>query len=304
MGTRCNIVLPGLEEDDADVIFRHIRSEIARIEGKLSRFLDNSDISRINATAAEKPLEVSQEIFRILKSCVYYHGKTDGCFDITLRPVLQFWKDNPYGNSKVASEILSRIGTGKVRLNERYRTVAFSNDSIEIDLGGFGKGYALEKVNEMLQRFGVESGFLTMGESSVLTLGNHPAGDHWKVGIKNYLHPDEAVHTFQMRYGSVSTSSNFFIDDEGKLINHRHVIDPVTGVPVEELITASVFSNTALLAEVLSTASLVMSEERIQNLVDQFPGICVLKVDYSTGEAVKNVWGAKMEVSTSDKPLN
>ncbi|TVQ10460.1 MAG: FAD:protein FMN transferase [Balneolaceae bacterium] len=295
MGTRCNIVLPGMDEDDADVIFRHIRNEIARAEGKLSRFLGSSDISIINSKAASAPAGADQEVYQILSSCAYYHEITGGCFDITLRPVLQYWKENPNGDRQSAGEILSHLGTDKIKFDENNSTVSFLNDSIEIDLGGFGKGYALEKVNEMLLRFGVKSAFLTMGESSVLTLGNHPAGDHWKVGIKNYLNPDEAIHTFNMRFGSVSTSSNFYVDDGGTLVNHRHVIDPFTGVPVEKLVAVSVFSNTALLAEVLSTAVLVMQEEKIQDVVNRFPGTCVLKMDYSTGEIIKKVWDSEKE---------
>ena len=295
MGTRCNIVLPGMEEDDADVIFRHVRHEIGRIEGKLSRFLENSAISLINSKAADTPAEADEEVYQILSSCVYYHEKTGGCFDITLRPVLQYWKDNPNGDRESVDEILSRLGADKIQLNEKNRRVSFLNDSIGIDLGGFGKGYALEKVNEMLLLFGVKSAFLTMGESSVLTIGNHPAGDHWKVGIKNYLNPDEAIHTFHMRFGSVSTSSNFYVDDGGKLVNHRHVIDPFTGMPVEELVTASVASDSALLAEVLSTAVLVMQEDKIQKMVKQFTGISVLKMDYSSDEIIKKIWNSENE---------
>ncbi|TVQ72434.1 MAG: FAD:protein FMN transferase [Balneolaceae bacterium] len=291
MGTRCHAVLPGLEDDDAEIIFRYIREEVARIEGKLSRFREESDIARINAKAGTEPVRVEKEMFRILTACANYHAKTEGCFDITLRPVLQYWKDNADGDRDTALEIRSRLGTDKMILNPKDRTVSFRNNSLELDLGGFGKGYALEKVNEMLLRFGITSGFLTMGESSVLTLGNHPAGDHWKVGIKNYLAPDEAIHTFHMRYGSVSTSSNFYVDDEGKLVNHRHVIDPFTGVPVEELVTVSVFSNTALLAEVMSTAMLVMEENKIEELVEDYRDLCVLKVIYEPDGVQKKIWG-------------
>jgi FAD:protein FMN transferase len=249
---------------------------------------------------AAGPVQVDKEMFRVLTACANYHAKTEGCFDITLRPVLQYWKDKADGDRDAALEIKARLGTDKMVLNQKDRTVSFLNNSLELDLGGFGKGYALEKVNEMLLRFGIASGFLTMGESSVLTLGNHPAGDHWKVGIKNYRSPDESIHTFHMRYGSVSTSSNFFVDDKGKLVNHRHVIDPFTGVPVEELVTVSVFSNTALLAEVLSTAALVMQEEKILHMVEQFPGITVLKIDYSSGEVIKKVWGSENEQASSE----
>jgi FAD:protein FMN transferase len=295
MNTRCNIVLPGMAEDDADVIFRHIRHEIARIEHKLSRFLEKSDLSIINALAAEAPAIADKEMYEVLASCAYYHKQTGGCFDITLRPVLQYWKDHPDGDRESAAAIQARLGADNVVLDDENRTVSFLNDAIELDLGGFGKGYALGKVNDMLQRFGVGSAFLTMGESSVLTLGHHPAGDHWMVGIKNYRKPDEAIHTFHLRNASVSTSANFYVDDAGNLVNHRHVINPLTGVPVEELVTASVASGSAVDAEVLSTAVLVMPDERIQDLVDRFPGISVLKTDYSSGEIVKKCWDSENE---------
>ncbi len=290
MGTRCSVVLPDMDEMEADDLFRLIKNEIARIEGMLSRFRDDSNLSAINKNAAEKPFVVNREMFRILKAASYYYEKTDGLFDITLRPVLQYWKDNPNGERTVAAEMLKKLGTHKVRLDERGKTVSFVNDSIELDLGGFGKGYALEKINDLLLRHGLDNGFVTLGESSILTLGRHPAGDCWKIGIKNYMEPEKVVHTYHMRYGSVSTSSNFFVDDDGKLINHRHVINPRTGVPVEELVTMSVFSQSAIVAEVMSTAFLVMPGDEIENVIDRFTDIEVLKVEYSSDGISKKVW--------------
>ena len=139
-------------------------------------------------------------------------------------------------------------------------------------------------------RYGLDNGFVTFGESSILTLGRHPAGDCWKIGIKNYKEPEEVVHTYHMRYGSVSTSSNFFVDDDGKLINHRHVINPRTGVPVEELVTMSVFSQSAIVAEVMSTAFLVMPGDEMEDVMDRFSDIEVLKVEYSSDGISKKIW--------------
>lgn len=302
MGTRCYIVFPNLEEDEADVLFRHVREEISRIEGQLSRFLPQSDISKINSRAAKEPVTINKELFRVLKACQMYYGKTDGFFDVTLRPVLQYWKDFPDGSREQVAEILDRIGMKRIHLDEKKRTVTFENEDIEIDLGGFGKGYALEKVNDMLLRYGVDSGFLTMGESSVLTLGNHPAGDHWKVGIKNYLKPEESIHTYSIRYGSVSTSSNFFVDDDGKLVNHRHVIHPVEGIPVEETVTATAFSQSALMAEVLSTALLVMPEEKIPEVLKAFPDVTLLKVSYTDDGIEKRVWPSEKKQDSTESP--
>ena len=290
MGTRCNILFPGIGEEEADDLFRLIKNEIARIEGMLSRFNSDSMVFSLNKEASKERVVVNRELFRILKTARYYYQMTQGYFDVTLRPLLQFWKDNTGADQDAARQVMRQVGMNKVHLEERGRTVYFSDEKIELDFGGFGKGYALEKVNDMLLRYGLESGFLTMGESSILTLGQHPVGDCWKVGIKNYKKPDSVIHTYCMNYGSVSTSGNFFVDDDGKIVHHQHVINPKTGMPIEELITVSVFSQSAVIAEVLSTAFLVMPENQIDDIVAQFPDVEVLKVDYQSDETRKTIW--------------
>jgi len=290
MGTRCSIVLPEIGEEEADDLFRLIKNEIARIEGMLSRFKSDSMVCALNKQASKESVVVNRELFRILKTVAYYYQKTGGYFDVTLRPLLQHWKENSEVELNSIKQVMHSVGMDKVRIEERGRTVFFAGDDIELDFGGFGKGYALERVNDMLLRYGLGSGFLTMGESSILTLGQHPAGDCWKVGIKNYKMPDSVIHTYHMKYGSVSTSSNFFVADDGKIVHHQHVINPKTGMPVEELVTVSVFSQSAVQAEVLSTAFLVMPENQISDTVEQFPDVEVLKVDYQSDEIRKKIW--------------
>ncbi|MBP3193965.1 FAD:protein FMN transferase [Natronogracilivirga saccharolytica] len=285
MGTRCNMVLADIEPDESEIIVQRIKKEVLRIEEQLSRFLKNSEVSKVNMEASNHKVDVSNELFKVLKKCRYYHELTKGYFDITLWPILQYWRDQPDGDPETVRDMLAELGTGNIALDENGGYVRFANDNITIDLGGFGKGYALDKIQHMLLRFGVESAFVSLGESSILTFGNHPAGDCWKVGIKNYLAPDQSLHTFHVRYGSVSTSSNFFVNDSGKLINHRHVIDPRTGAPVEDLVKVSVCAESAEIAEVLSTAFLVMPYEQVEQVAPQLPRIEVLKVDYSTGKA-------------------
>ncbi|NIR92512.1 MAG: FAD:protein FMN transferase, partial [Gammaproteobacteria bacterium] len=80
-----------------------------------------------------------------------------------------------------------------------------------------------------------------------------------KVGLNNYLNPGNSLHTFMIRDGSMSTSSNFYVDDNGELQNHRHVINPASGFPVEECVSVSVTAESAVVAEILSTALLVTS---------------------------------------------
>ncbi len=288
MGTRFHALLPGMDDDTAERVFYLMKDEVLRIEKKLSRFLPDSDISRLNKHAKEKPVIVDDEIFDILNACRFCWQLTDGAFDLTLRPLMDFWKNQPQSNAEVDefAQLKKNLGLQHVNVDDEKKSVQFSNNQIEIDLGGFGKGYALEKIGELLSDASVESAFISFGESSVLAAGNHPAGDSWKIGMNDYLNPGKSIHEFRVSGGSVSTSSNFFVADNGMLKNHRHVIDPKTGEPIEQLRSVSVCSESPLLAEMLSTAFLVLPEEKIEDIKEQYDNLEVISVDYESGEAI------------------
>lgn len=283
MGTRFTLVLPDMDEDQAAQIFMLVRDEVRRMEGKLSRFMDKSEVAIVNRLAVKEAVPLSDEVFGVLQQCQYFTQCTRGAFDITLRPLMTYWNGRAAEQvePEKLSECMSHIGPEAIHLDKEHKTVRFSGPGVEIDLGGYGKGYALESVRVMLKRFGVRDAFVSFGESSVLTLGSHPAGDHWKVGINNYQKPGEALHTFALNEGSVSTSSNFYLDDSGTLINHRHVINPFSGYPVEECTAVSVSAPSAETAEALSTALLV-GEESLADHIRAQTGPCeILKVVYT-----------------------
>lgn len=290
MNTRCHVVLPGLDTDKAEQVFSLLKKEVARVEQDLSRFIPDSVISQINNNAAQKPVLVNDEVFEILQTCRKYYDLTEGAFDITLRPLLDFWRNNipESADENQLNEIINSTGMDKVILDETENSVTFGHEGIEIDLGGYGKGYALELLNKSLRKFSVESAFISFGESSILTRGHHPAGDHWQVGMNDYLNPGSSLHTFKVRDGSVSTSSNFYVDDRGKLQNHRHVISPFSGHPVGDFKSVSVCSGSPVLAEIFSTAFLVSSDEFIHTILqsEETGLVDAIKADYTSGESV------------------
>lgn len=287
MNTRCNVVFPELDQNQADQVFHSIKSEVTRIEEKLSRFIPESPLSYANKTAAKKPVVVDQELFNILTICNEYWKLTEGAFDITLRPLMNYWSKESESekSSDRLDEIFSSVGMQHVQLKKEHRTVTFDSEYIELDLGGFGKGYALEKIKIILSDNGIENAFISFGESSILTSGHHPAGDCWKVSINNYLYPGSSIHQFRINDGSMSTSANFYLNDNGKIINHRHVIDPKTGSPVDHCISVSVCATSPAIAEILSTAFLVSDDEIIAKSMEQLDELKVIKVDYSSNEA-------------------
>ncbi|MEX0719482.1 MAG: FAD:protein FMN transferase [Balneolaceae bacterium] len=191
MNTRCNVVLPGMEETNANYIFHSLKDEAVRTESILSRFLPESEISKINRLAFGEPVKISNEVYSILKTCQNYFSISNGAFDVTLYPLIKYWNEKESRHPQISEfrNIVRDTGMGHITLNDDEKSVSFGNENIEIDLGGFGKGYALEKMNRLLNNFAVENAFISFGESSVLTVGSHPAGDCWKVGVNNCLIP-------------------------------------------------------------------------------------------------------------------
>ncbi|MDI6400629.1 FAD:protein FMN transferase [Balneolaceae bacterium ANBcel3] len=286
MGTRCNLVIPDFEEELGEQLTGIIKNEIHRIENSLSRFVPYSEISQINKNASQEPVHVSPEVFEILSTCSKYSRITKGAFDITLRPLYKYWEEHPSDpiSETQLNHILNEVGMKHLRLNQEDRSVSFDSRSLELDLGGFGKGYALEEIRTILEDFSIKNAFISFGESSILTKGEHPAGDHWKIGINNYVNPGEPVHAFEIRDASVSTSSNFYMSDDGTLVKHRHVINPFTGHPMESCLAVSVCSKAPVFSEILSTALLVAPDETIEALSDRSMPCEIVKVRYDSGE--------------------
>ncbi len=284
MATRFYVLLPGVDDGAGDELFQKIKGEVDRVESRLSRFVKESEITKINQNASQSDVKTDQEIFDILKACKYGWELTDRAFDITLRPLMEYWKHPEKFAEENFQKIKESVGMQHVELDEENETVHFKNEIIDIDLGGFGKGYALERVKQMLENSSAKNAFISFGESSVLAMGEHPAGGAWKIGINNYKSPGNSIHEFELSNGSVSTSSNFFLNDDGELQNHRHVINPETGNILEDFTAVSVSAASPILAEMLSTACLMLPEEKIHNLIKKYEDIEVIKINYEPDE--------------------
>jgi thiamine biosynthesis lipoprotein len=269
MGTRFHLILPGLDESVGHRLFVQVKREVDRIERKISRFDPQSDLSRLNQVKTGQTARVDEEFFDILKACKTCWEITEGAFDPAV--------------STVESGELMRSGMQHVHLLDDSRSVKLDAD-VHFDLGGFGKGYALEKVCDLFRQRGVKHGFVNFGDSSVLAVGAHPAGGNWKIGIRHATESRKSAYVFSVRDASVSTSGNFYIGDHGNPIPHHHIVNPQTGLTDERAVTMSVCARSSLLAELLSTAFLVMRDEQIKRVISLYDNLEAAKVDYSSGK--------------------
>lgn len=232
-------------------------------EKLLSRFEKDSDVSRINR-ACGKPVTVSDETVRILKLALYYHEISGGVFNPTLGAVSSTWKqclsEDRIPEEQAVRQMLSEASFSETEVNgNRVMLPA----GLQLDLGGIAKGYIEDRIADDLRAAGVQNALLNFG-GNILSVGGHPRGDSWRIGLKTPFGTDRACWAVAAcRDSAISTSGVY---ERGKTINniwYHHILDPETGFPVENGICAvSVFTEKAVDADALSTAFFAAGVEK------------------------------------------
>lgn len=286
MNTRFSMVLVGVEAERAEALAQAAQRNLRACERLMSRFDAESPVSDLNRRAAEEAVEPPAELWRILALCGDYWRRTGGAFDITLWPLNRLWREQMSRGEAPAEAVLQQAleqtGFHRLHLDETARTVRFEREGMSLDLGGFGKGYALERLAAGLRAMGVERALLSFGESSVAVLGGHPHGPAWPVGVSNMFPPHEPVHTFPLRDASLSTSGTAPFNAAGGPRVLGQIIDPRSGRPIEGYRTLSVASPSGIEAEVLSTALLITPERDRDGLLSGFSAVSAVEIVYDS----------------------
>jgi thiamine biosynthesis lipoprotein len=234
MATWFEAWLVGDDEEHLTAVGEAALDEVERVEQLLSRFDRAAELFRVNREAARGPVLVSRDLFDTLTDCARWVTTTDGFFD----PTLGGFADC-------------------VRLDEATRTVTFVDEDVRLDLGAYGKGYALDAAARVLERFGVASFLIHGGTSSVLACGTASDGRPWDVAIGDPFEAERPEIARVGLVGGLSTSAT---------LDAQHaspdIIDPMTRVAVAAPAAYSVLAATATEAEVLSTALAAMGPER------------------------------------------
>lgn len=235
------------------------------LEDQLTVYRPHSEISRLNAQAATGPVEVEPRLFELLALAVDIHRQTDGAFDITAGPLSEIWgftrRVGAVPDAARLAAALECVGTRWLVLDRARRSVAFSRSGIQINLGAIGKGYALDRVAELLASQGVGDFLLHGGHSSVLARGNHgglPAGTGWLVGVRHPLRTERRLGELKVADQALATSGSGtqFFEHGGR--RYGHILDPRSGWPAEGVLSSTVLAPSAALADALSTAFYVL----------------------------------------------
>jgi thiamine biosynthesis lipoprotein len=256
------------------------------IEGWLSIYKAESQLSRINQHAARDPQTVRGDLFELLIQAKTLFERTEGAFDLASGALTALWKscrrDERIPNAAEIAECLEKSGMQHVELRPENLTVTFHREGIVLDPGAIGKGFALDEgVSRLLdQEAGPKSFLLHGGHSSLKAVGGHHGHPGWPVGIGNPLFTNQRLGTLLLCNNAMATSgSNIqFYRHEGR--RYGHILDPRTGWPIDGMLSVTVLAPSAAIADALSTAFFVMGIEKARVCCENWPGIGVILIPF------------------------
>jgi thiamine biosynthesis lipoprotein len=282
MATEFEIMIAGEAPSFAAGAARAAFEEIDRIEQELSRHAGNSDITRINNLEPHGTARVGIDAFECLRLSRLYWEETGGAFDVTLGSLMECWvardKSLRHPTPEEVAVSLERTGMGNLTLDQATMSVRVGASVPMIDLGAVGKGYAVDRVVDLLKEWGVRSALVHGGTSSVFAFGRHGDEPGWPVTLSDPQVTSAVIER--------AVLSDMGLGGSG-IKKAMHIIDPRTGRPTGEPRAAWVMSESAARSDALSTACMVMSEQEIRTMVGRDIRLgAIITVSRSGGEVL------------------
>jgi thiamine biosynthesis lipoprotein len=259
---------------------REVFQVVTRLEQQLSRFVDNSDITRLNLAPVDEPVLLGLESFACLMQAMTLCEMTKGALNICLgRRTARLYDrvDNKPVMRGVAPEQAELPDWNQLELDPDTFTARRTHSAVQVDLGAVGKGFALDVMGQTLTEWGLDRCLLHGGRSTVLSLDGPEPGKTWPVTISHPTDTGTLLGTRAMANGAISSSSQ---------IEQTHIIDPKTGDAIAMSKAAWSCAPNAIMADGLSTAFMIMKAEDIKTLCEENPKIGAMIWDGSKDDEI------------------
>lgn len=289
MGTRIYVELWADDATKGNADIDAVMAEMRRIDELMSHYKPESQLSQINERANSEPVQVDAELFDLIKLSTYYSQITEGAFDITYASVGYLY-DYPKHIHPTEAQIKSALPSVNWRnllLDEAHHTVRFEHAGMRIDLGGIGKGYAVDRGVAILKARGIDHAVVTAGGDTRI-IGDH-MGRPWLVAIRHPDNPQKVVTRIPLSDTAMSTSGDYerYFDEDG--VRYHHIIDPHTGHSASKVRSATIIAPTATQTDGMSKTAFVLGPEKALEIINRMPDFDAVfvtpegKVLYSNG---------------------
>ncbi len=289
MGTRIAVEFWDEDSRHAEQCAEQVFSEMRRIDALMSPYKPDSELSHINRQAAKGAIQISEEMVNLLKKSLHISELSNGAFDITFSSVgyLYNYREGIRPTEQEIQQSLPAIDYHHVLLDEKTRSIRFTQSGVRIDLGGIAKGYAVDNGIAILAACGIKGGLVSAGGDSRILgdRGNRP----WMMGIRHPRKKDAVAVMLPLSNTAISTSGDyerFFIENGER---YHHIISPKTGKSVTSTWSATVIGPDATTTDALSTTLFVLGPEKGLQLIESLSGIDAIIIDargqmhYSSG---------------------
>ena len=282
MGSRYDISVVADNQAEGESYIDLAVNEISRIEKMISSWDPTTETSEINRNAGIKPVVVDEELFNLIQRAIKISKLTEGAFDISYASMDKIWKFDGSMTEMPSEETIknsvAKVGYQNIILNEADHSVFLKLKGMKIGFGAIGKGYSADKAKALLISKGVKAGIIN-ASGDLTTWGTQPDGKDWMVAIVNPINKDKVFAWLPVHNSAVVTSGNYekYVKFNGVL--YTHIIDPRTGYPATGLLSASIFTANAELADALATSVFVMGVDVGLDFINQLKGVECILVD-------------------------
>jgi len=278
MGTELRLTAWTADEPGATAAFDEVFREFERLEGLLSNWREDSDIQRLNAAAGKHAVPVGTELRDVLQVARQVSDWTSGKFDVTFGVMSGLWKfdyQNKDGTIPDHNEVLRRrklIDYRELLVDERAGTAFLRREGMVANLGGIGKGYAVDRARDILRKRGFRDFMIQFGGD--MYVAGRSGGRPWRLGIQDPRGPENRIFaTIDLSESTFSTSGDyarFFIKDGRR---YHHISDPATGEPAVGCRSVTILTESATVADGLSTGVFILGPEAGMALIERLPGV-------------------------------
>jgi len=276
--------------------------EVARIESQLSLYREESELSLLNRRAWSGAVGVEPGLYGLLERCRDLAELTGGAFDITAGPLSRIWGfTRREGRVPTESEIEAArrlVGSGMMEMDSESRTVRLMRQGMELNPGGVGKGYALDRMATLLRAARVPA-LLSAGFSSMLALGQD-----WTVGIRDPRRPGRRLAVLRLRDLALGTSGSEEQYFEQGGMRYGHIIDPRTGWPAPAGASVTVVAPTATDADALATGFYAGGRRMAEDYCTSHPGTLVVLLEAGSERPVVIGGNPQCEVKIINEQTN
>jgi thiamine biosynthesis lipoprotein len=257
MDTVMSLTVYGEASDEAALLAER---ELYRLEKLFSAEDEDSELYAVNTRGSVK---MSADTQSVIDFALQVQEATGGAFDISVYPLVKEWGfisgDYTVPEKARITQLLTLTGSGVVEINGDE--LVLTKKGAQIELGAIAKGYASDKVAQLLRDDGIKSAIINLG-GNVFALGAKPDGSPWKIAITDPLNPQDIIGSLTVINCAVVSSGGYrrYFEQDG--VTYHHILDPKTGFPAQSgLAGVTVVSGSGMLADALSTALFVMGQD-------------------------------------------